>query len=49
MGELGQQTDLGAGEDPVVLRDLIVSCFDSSCEATKSAAAYALGHLAVGK
>ena len=49
MGELGRQIDLGQDADPVMLKDLIVSCFDSGFEATKSAAAYALGHLAVGE
>ena len=49
VGELGRQIDLGQDADPVILKDLIVSCFDSSFEATKSAAAYALGHLAVGE
>ena len=49
VGELGRQIDLGQDADPVMLKDLIVSCFDSTFEATKSAAAYALGHLAVGE
>ena len=49
VGELGRQIDLGQDADPVMLKDLIVSCFDSGFEATKSAAAYALGHLAVGE
>ena len=31
-----------------MLKDLILACFDSGSEETKSAAAYALGHLAVG-
>ena len=35
-------------ESPTILKDLIVACFDSPFEGTKSAAAYALGHLAVG-
>ena len=49
VGELGRQIDLGQDADPVMLKDLIVACFDSTFEATKSAAAYALGHLAVGE
>jgi len=45
IGELGQQTDLGSTEG---LKDIVLACFDSRSEDTKSAAAYALGHLAVG-
>ena len=47
MGELGQLTDL-KNSNPTVLKDLIVGCFNSKSEGTKTAAAYALGRLAVG-
>lgn len=46
IGELGQSTDLASTSAD--LKSLILSCFDSSAEETKTAAAYALGHLAVG-
>lgn len=47
VGELGQLTDL-KNSNPTVLKDLIVGCFNSKSEGTKTAAAYALGRLAVG-
>ena len=47
VGELGQLTDL-KNSNPTVLKDLIVGCFNSKLEGTKTAAAYALGRLAVG-
>lgn len=48
IGELGQQTDISTMEGVENLKDLILQCFESSSEETKVAAAYALGHLAVG-
>jgi len=48
IGELGQQTDISAIEGVANLKDLILQCFESASEETKVAAAYALGHLAVG-
>jgi len=48
IGELGQQTDISAIEGVASYKDLILACFESSSEETKVAAAYALGHLAVG-
>lgn len=45
IGELGQQTDLATAPD---LKELILSCFESGEQETKTAAAYALGRLAVG-
>jgi cullin-associated NEDD8-dissociated protein 1 len=47
IGELGQTTDL-ASAVAVDLKALILTCFDSHAEETKTAAAFALGHLAVG-
>lgn len=46
IGELGQSTDLSSSSTD--LKALILTCFDSHAEETKTAAAYALGHLAVG-
>ena len=47
IGELGRQTDLSGSP---YLKDLILECFESNHmrEETKTAAAFALGHLAVG-
>src|SRR5690606_11656045 len=43
IGELGQQADLSAAGE---LKDIIMGAFESSSEEIKTAAAYALGHLA---
>lgn len=45
VGEVGQHTDLSGVKN---LDSLILECFESSAEDTKMAAAYALGHIAVG-
>ncbi len=45
IGEAGQRIDLSNHGD---LKDLILSCFDRANEDVKFAAAYALGHIAVG-
>jgi len=45
IGELGQQADLSSNAS---LKDLILACFNSASEDTKTAAAYSLGHIAVG-
>lgn len=45
MGEVGQQADLAMLPD---LKDVILQCFERSNEDVKLAAAYALGHIAVG-
>ena len=48
IGEVGQHADLAAAAPSTNLKDLILGCFESGSEETKSAAAFALGHLAVG-
>lgn len=45
LGEVGQDTDLSAIAQ---LQGLVLGCFESRAEDTKLAAAYALGHMAVG-
>jgi len=45
IGEIGQRFDIAGTFD---LKDLILSCFGSDQEEIKLAAAYALGHVAVG-
>eukprot|EP00903_Cladosiphon_okamuranus_P016633 g15341.t1 len=45
VGELGRQTDLSKVKD---LQDIILGRFEGGNEETKTAAAYSLGHVAVG-
>eukprot|EP01038_Epipyxis_sp_PR26KG_P006809 gene6809-9325_t len=45
LGEIGQYSDLSNISE---LKNLILNCFESPSEDTKLAAAYALGHIAVG-
>jgi glucan phosphorylase len=46
LGELGQSINLSAASS--VLRERVLLCFESQSEETKTAAAYALGRVAVG-
>lgn len=45
VGELGRQTDLSSVKN---LQGIILSTFEGGAEETKTAAAYSLGHMAVG-
>jgi cullin-associated NEDD8-dissociated protein 1 len=45
LGEVGQAADLASLAG---LKDLVLACFESKSEDTKLAAAFALGHIAVG-
>jgi len=45
LGEVGQAADLSAIAN---LKELVLACFESKSEDTKLAAAFALGHIAVG-
>lgn len=45
LGEMGRRSDLASKTN---LKDLVLSCFESASEEIKSAAAFALGNLAVG-
>ena len=48
MGHLGQEIELSAAQGADDLKEVIMNCFEAGSEDTKAAAAFALGHLAVG-